>query len=95
MFMKTKTPLTLIKNYLDKYISKYSAVEELDVIKGRVDKLTSDFINLFDIQRFLKGIDAYKYNQISDFSSILRNSLPLFQHYCYMRKDYLHCFHRR
>ncbi|HRO41736.1 MAG TPA: ATP-binding protein [Flavipsychrobacter sp.] len=83
---ETKTPLTLIKNYLDEYISKYGAVEELDVIKGSVDKLTSDVINLFDIQRFTKGIDAYKHNQISDFSSILQNSLPLFQHYCFMRK---------
>lgn len=83
---ETKTPLTLIKNYLDEYISKYGSVQELDVIKGGVDKLTADVINLFDIERFTKGIDAYKHNRILDFSAILRNSLPLFQHYCYMQK---------
>lgn len=83
---ETKTPLTLIKNYLDEYISKYGSAQELDVIKGGVDKLTADVINLFDIERFTKGIDAYKHNRISDFSAILRNSLPLFQHYCERQK---------
>ncbi|RKD15106.1 hypothetical protein BCY91_06170 [Pelobium manganitolerans] len=79
---ETKTPLTLIKNYLDEYISKYGTGEELDVIKGGVDKLTADVINLFDIERFTKGLDAYKNNQVSDFSGILQDSLPLFKHYC-------------
>lgn len=87
---ETKTPLTLIKNYLDEYISKYGSAQELDVIKGGVDKLTADVINLFDIERFTKGISTYKHNRISDFSSILRNSLPLFQHYCNMQK--ITCF---
>lgn len=83
---ETKTPLTLIKNYLDEYISKYGTVEELDVIKGGVDKLTADVINLFDIERFSKGIDTYKHNQVSDFSGILQDSLPLFRHYCIKHK---------
>jgi signal transduction histidine kinase/DNA-binding NarL/FixJ family response regulator len=83
---ETKTPLTLIKNYLDEYISKYGTVQELDVIKGGVDKLTADVINLFDIERFSKGIDTYKHNQVSDFSGILRDSLPLFEHYCVKHK---------
>ncbi len=79
---ETKTPLTLIKNYLDEYIGKYGTVEELDVIRGGVDKLTADVINLFDIERFSKGIDTYTHNQVSDFSGILKDSLPLFKHYC-------------
>lgn len=83
---ETKTPLTLIKNYLDEYISKYGTVQELDVIKGGVDKLTADVINLFDIERFSKGIDTYKHNQVSDFSGILSDSLPLFKHYCVKHK---------
>ncbi|MCH5684022.1 hypothetical protein LWM68_06920 [Niabella sp. W65] len=31
---ETKTPLTLIRNYLDEYINKYGTGEELDIIKG-------------------------------------------------------------
>ncbi len=83
---ETKTPLTLIKNYLDEYISKYGAAKELDVIKGGVDKLTADVINMFDIERFSRGIESYKHNQISDFSGILEDSLPLFEHYCVKHK---------
>ena len=83
---ETKTPLTLIKNYLDEYISKYGTREELDIIKGGVNKLTADVINMFDIERFSNGIDTYKHNQASDFSGILRDSLSLFKHYCVKHK---------
>ncbi|MEL7585315.1 MAG: ATP-binding protein [Prolixibacteraceae bacterium] len=82
---ETKTPLTLIKNYLDEYIGKYGPGEELDVIKGGVDKLTADIVNLFDLERFSKGIDVYRHNKIADFSEILKSSLPLFGHYCAKR----------
>jgi len=83
---ETKTPLTLIQNYLDEYINKNGSAEELDIIKGSVDKLTTDVINLFDIERFSKGIDVYKHNKVSDFSEILKSSLPLFEYYCSKQK---------
>jgi len=79
---ETKTPLTLIKNCLDEYINRNGSAEELDIIKGSVDKLTTDVINLFDIERFSKGIDVYRHNKVSDFSKILKSSLPLFEYYC-------------
>lgn len=78
---ETKTPLTLVRNYLDEYINKYGSAEELNIIKGGVDKLTTDVTNLFDIERFTKGIDVYQNNQVSDFSSILTSSLSLFEYY--------------
>lgn len=83
---ETKTPLTLIKNYLEEYIAKYGSAHELNIIKGGVDKLTTDVINLFDIERFARGVDTYRHNQISDFSALLQSSLPLFQHYCQKQK---------
>lgn len=79
---ETKTPLTLVNNYLEEYISKYGSVEEMDIIKGGINKLTTDVINLFDIERFTKGIDVYRHTQISNFSEILKNSLTLFEYYC-------------
>lgn len=79
---ETKTPLTLVKNYLDEYIQKHGQDEELGIIKGGVDKLTADVANLFDVERFSKGFDVYRHNKISDFSAILENSLPLFEYYC-------------
>src|SRR5690606_17013355 len=79
---ETKTPLTLIKNYLDEYINKYGAAGELNIIKTGIDKLTADVINLFDVERFSKGIDVYRHNKVSDFCEILNNNLPLFEYYC-------------
>lgn len=79
---ETKTPLTLVNNYLEEYINKYGSVEELDIIKGGVDKLTKDVTSLFDIERFTKGIDVYNHNQISNFSEIIKSDFVLFEYYC-------------
>lgn len=79
---ETKTPLTLIQNYLEEYINKNGSDENLEIVKVGVDKLTADVINLFDIERFSKGIDVYRHNKVSDFSEILKSSLPLFEYYC-------------
>jgi signal transduction histidine kinase/DNA-binding NarL/FixJ family response regulator len=86
---ETKTPLTLVNNYLEEYINKYGSVEELDIIKGGVNKLTKDVTSLFDIERFTKGIDVYNHNQISDFSEIINGSLVLFEYYC--QKQIISC----
>jgi len=79
---ETKTPLTLVNNYLEEYINKYGSVAELDIIKGGIDKLTNDITNLFDLERFTKGFSVYNHNQITDFSDILKNSFILFEYYC-------------
>lgn len=86
---ETKTPLTLVNNYLEEYISKYGSVAELDIIKGGIDKLTNDITNLFDLERFTKGFTVYNHNQITDFSEIIRNSFILFEYYC--KKQNLQC----
>jgi signal transduction histidine kinase/DNA-binding NarL/FixJ family response regulator len=86
---ETKTPLTLVNNYLEEYINKYGSVAELDIIKGGIDKLTNDITNLFDLERFTKGFSVYDHNQITDFSEILKNSFVLFEYYC--QKQNLEC----
>ncbi len=86
---ETKTPLTLINNYLEEYINKYGSVAELDIIKGGIDKLTNDITNLLDLERFKRGFSVYDHNQITDFSEILKNSFILFEYYC--QKQNLNC----
>jgi signal transduction histidine kinase/DNA-binding NarL/FixJ family response regulator len=86
---ETKTPLTLVNNYLGEYIHKYGSVEELDIIKGGINKLTKDVTSLFDIERFKKGIDVYNHNQVSNFSDILKESIVLFEFYC--QKQTIQC----
>jgi len=86
---ETKTPLTLLKNYLDLYLEGHGTNQELEVIKDSVDKLTTDVTNLFDIERLTKGSINYQHSQVLDFSSFLKSSYPLFEKYCLQRK--IHC----
>lgn len=79
---ETKTPLTLIKNYLDEYINKYGFKEELGIVKNNIDKLNKDISNLFDLERYNKGFEIYNHNQVANFSRILKDNLVLFKNYC-------------
>lgn len=77
---ETKTPLTLINNYLNEYIQKNGVDEELNVLKANIEKLTSDMTNFFDIERFDRGFDIYDHNRVSNVSRILSTKTPLFKH---------------
>ena len=83
---ETKTPLTLVNNYLEEYINKHGTGEELDIIRGGINKLTRDITCLFDLERFKKGFCVYNHNRTSNFSEILKDSLMLFEHYCQKQK---------
>ena len=78
---ETKTPLTLINNYLEEYISNNNPSEELDIVKRNLDKLSSDIVNLFDIEKFNKGFAVYNHNLVCNFSEILKDSVILFNQY--------------
>jgi len=84
---ETKTPLTLVNNYLEEYISTHESAEELDIIKVGINKLSKDVTSLFDIERFTKGFDVYNHNQASNFSEILKGSLTLFEYYCQKQRS--------
>lgn len=79
---ETKTPLTLINNYLNEYIQKngMEKSEELKVLKANIEKLTADMTNFFDIERLDRGFDIYDHNQITNVSKILSTKIPLFNH---------------
>lgn len=78
---ETKTPLTLINNYLEEYINLKGSTEELNVVKKNIEKLSTDIVNFFDLERFNKGIAIYNHDQISNFSEILKDNLILFKEY--------------
>jgi len=78
---ETKTPLTLINNYLEEYISNNNPSEELDIVKRNLDKLSSDIVNLFDLEKFNKGFAIYNHNLVCNFSEILKDSVILFKQY--------------
>lgn len=76
---ETKTPLTLINNYLHAYIKKHGSSDELDIIKYNLDRLTKDIINCFDNERFSVGINVYEHNEIVKFAEMVNFKIPLFQ----------------
>lgn len=75
---ETKTPLTLVNNYMDDYIAHHGNSEELSVVKSNLDKLSADIVNLFDLEKFKKGFAVYKHNQVCHLSKILHDSVALF-----------------
>lgn len=78
---ETKTPLTLINNYLEEYINTKGSSEELNVVKKNMEKLSTDIVNFFDLERFNKGMAIYNHDQVSNFSEILKENLVLFKEY--------------
>jgi|CXWL01.1.fsa_nt_gi signal transduction histidine kinase/DNA-binding NarL/FixJ family response regulator len=82
---ETKTPLTLINNYFEEYISKNENSEELSIVKRNLDKLSSDIVNLFDLEKFNKGFAVYNHELISNISDILKDSTHLFKKYAIKR----------
>ncbi len=86
MLHETKTPITLINNYIEEYTSKVENTPELEIIKNNISKLSRDISNMFDLEKFNKGIDAYNHNQVTDLSGLINENLVLFQHYA-AKKD--------
>jgi two-component system sensor histidine kinase ChiS len=62
----------LINNYLDEHLKKYGGTPELKIIKYNIQRLTTDVINFFDLERFNKGFITYDHHQVCDFSGILK-----------------------
>jgi two-component system sensor histidine kinase ChiS len=76
---ETKTPLTLINNHLERYIDRMEVNADLQIIKANIERLNSDIVNFFDIERFNKGLDLYDHSIASDFSAMLNDKIPLYK----------------
>ncbi len=76
---ETKTPLTLVKNYMDDYVRNHKETPELNIITQNINKLSKNITNLFDTERFIKGHEVYQHDQITNFSQILQDNVVLFK----------------
>lgn len=76
---ETKTPLTLINNYLNVYTERNGDSRELQIIRANIQRLTKDVINFLDLDRVDKGFLIYDHNQVSDFSRALEIKAELFK----------------
>jgi signal transduction histidine kinase/DNA-binding NarL/FixJ family response regulator len=76
---ETKTPLTLINNYLAEYIGKHGETDEIKVIKNNVKRLTNDIVNFFDVESYERGFSMYNHDRVSNFTSLLNDKIALFK----------------
>jgi signal transduction histidine kinase/DNA-binding NarL/FixJ family response regulator len=88
---ETKTPLTLITNYLEDYMRKNDKEEneELKLLKSSIGNLTKDIINFFDMEKIQKGIHVYNHHRLSDFSTLLKECTKLFQVFAAKKKIHI------
>lgn len=78
---ETKTPLTLIANYLEEYTNKNGDSSELSVVKRSVGKITSDISNIFDLERLNRGLSLYNQSQVTSFTDLISDNLALYEGY--------------
>jgi len=83
---ETKTPLTIINNYLNSYIKESGSNKKLEIIKDNIDKLSNDMINFLDAEKFSKNIQIYNHNQIINLSETVDKKLDLFYEYALSNK---------
>ena len=76
---ETKTPLTLINNYLSDYIEKHGETEEIQIIKKNIDRLTTDIVNFFDVESYEKGFGIYNHDEVSNVTELISFKLALFE----------------
>lgn len=76
---ETKTPLTLIKNYLEKYMAGHQPDNSLLIIKQNLDLLTDNMVNFLDSEKIAQGKTIYNHEQVTDISQLLTNKLTLFK----------------
>jgi two-component system sensor histidine kinase ChiS len=76
---ETRTPLTLISNYLDDFMKKNSNPSELVVVKTNLEKLKQDMVNYLDMEKLVNGRYIFNHHQSVDLSIILRDKIELYQ----------------
>ena len=76
---ETKTPLTLIGNYLDRYSKRIGPSEELGIVKENFDLLRDAMVLFLDVEKFEKGEVMYDNCNVCDLSKALDLKMSLFK----------------
>jgi signal transduction histidine kinase/DNA-binding NarL/FixJ family response regulator len=88
---ETKTPLTLIGNYLDRYIKRHGPSEELTVIRENFNLLSEAMIRFLDAERFDKGKAGYSHDRAINLSDLINLKIPLYRELASLRnRNFIH-----
>ncbi len=88
---ETRTPLTLISNYIDQISEKHPTDKKIDIVKFHIKKLTRNMINFLDFESLQKGKILYNHNQIIDISEIVRIQMDFFNEYARISNILINC----
>ncbi|MBN2536128.1 MAG: substrate-binding domain-containing protein [Spirochaetales bacterium] len=79
MAHETKTPLTLIQNYLALCLEQNKADEKLLIIKQNIDLLLGNMLNFLDEERLKKGDIIYQHNVFVDLTESVYRKCEMFR----------------
>jgi signal transduction histidine kinase/DNA-binding NarL/FixJ family response regulator len=74
---ETKTPLTLISNYLDRAMAKRED-RDLAIVRANLDKLLRDVTNSLDLEKLLRGQSFYRHDLAVPLSEAVEEKVELF-----------------
>lgn len=74
-----RTPLTLIKNYMDKYIEEAGNEKNLIVVKNNIDMLIRNITNIFNLQSIELGKVIFNHDTPLEVTQYINDKLILFK----------------
>lgn len=75
---ETKTPLTLVKNYLEKMMKTQGNSKEFQIIHRNLDSLIYDMNQLMDMEKFQENRTLFNHDQYCDIHQQIEQLKPLF-----------------
>lgn len=76
---ETKTPVTIIANYLDKDIKKRGLSDELKIVRQNIDKINRNMTNFLDLEKLDRNQNFYDHDIIINVSTFLHNKALMFK----------------
>ena len=76
---ETKTPLTLISNYLDRYVKTNGLNNDLKVIKDNFTRLKNEMTRFLDVEKYEKGQVIYEHTHSIDIAHLINHKIPLYK----------------
>lgn len=76
---ETKTPLTLIYNYLDQYIVEHGSSRELEIVRSNMEKIKNSMLHFLDVGKFDRGQAAHAKNVTTNLTAYLEEKADIYK----------------
>ncbi|MBN2442628.1 MAG: substrate-binding domain-containing protein [Spirochaetales bacterium] len=76
---ETKTPLTLIQNYLERSMKRHAGDPDLTIVKQNIDTLLEHMLKFLDAEGLEKGTITYSHDSYIDLSESVQKKCALFR----------------